>query len=59
MMIRYEFKKELLLPYEEVVAKVMETLKKEGFGILISRRLYTVSAWACILIFDMHLVRSG
>ena len=33
-MIRYGFKKELLLPYEEVVAKVTEALKKEGFGIL-------------------------
>jgi uncharacterized protein (DUF302 family) len=33
-MIRYGFKKELPLPYEEVVAKVTEALKKEGFGIL-------------------------
>jgi uncharacterized protein (DUF302 family) len=33
-MIRYGFKKELILPYEEVVAKVTEALKKEGFGIL-------------------------
>jgi uncharacterized protein (DUF302 family) len=33
-MIRYGFKKELLLPYEEAVAKVTEALKKEGFGIL-------------------------
>jgi uncharacterized protein (DUF302 family) len=33
-MIRYGFRKELLLPYEEVVAKVTEALKKEGFGIL-------------------------
>ena len=33
-MIRYGFKKELNRPYEEVVAKVTEALKKEGFGIL-------------------------
>ena len=33
-MIRYGFKKELSLPYEEVVVKVTEALKKEGFGIL-------------------------
>ena len=28
-MIRYGFKKELPLPYEEVVAKVTEALKKQ------------------------------
>jgi len=33
-MIRYGFRKELPLSYEEVVAKVTEALKKEGFGIL-------------------------
>ncbi len=33
-MIRYGFKKELKMPYEEAVAKVTEALKKEGFGIL-------------------------
>jgi uncharacterized protein (DUF302 family) len=33
-MIRYGFRKELNRPYEEVVAEVTETLKKEGFGIL-------------------------
>ena len=33
-MIRYGFKKELAMPFEEVVAKVTEALKKEGFGIL-------------------------
>jgi uncharacterized protein (DUF302 family) len=34
IMIRYGFKKELPLSYEEVVVKVTEALKKEGFGIL-------------------------
>jgi uncharacterized protein (DUF302 family) len=33
-MIRYGFRKELKMPFEEVVAKVTEALKKEGFGIL-------------------------
>ncbi len=33
-MIRYGFKKELNLSYEEAVMKVTEALKKEGFGIL-------------------------
>jgi uncharacterized protein (DUF302 family) len=33
-MIRYGFKKDLILPYEEVVAKVTEALQKGGFGIL-------------------------
>ena len=33
-MIRYGFRKELDRPYEEVVTKVTETLKKEGFGVL-------------------------
>ncbi len=33
-MIRYGFKKELNLSYEEAVVKVTEALKKEGFGIL-------------------------
>jgi uncharacterized protein (DUF302 family) len=32
--IRYGFKKELALSYEEAVVKVTEALKKEGFGIL-------------------------
>ncbi len=33
-MIGYGFKKELNMPYEGVVLKVREALKKEGFGIL-------------------------
>ncbi len=33
-MIRYGFKKELSLPYEEAVVKVTQALQKEGFGIL-------------------------
>ena len=33
-MISYGFKKELSMPYEGVVLKVREALKKEGFGIL-------------------------
>ena len=33
-MIRYGFKKEMKRPYEEVVGKVTEALKREGFGIL-------------------------
>ena len=33
-MISYGFKKELNMPYEGVVLKVREALKKEGFGIL-------------------------
>lgn len=33
-MISYGFKKELNMPCEEAVAKVTESLKKEGFGIL-------------------------
>jgi uncharacterized protein (DUF302 family) len=32
--ISYGFKKELNMPYEGVVLKVREALKKEGFGIL-------------------------
>jgi uncharacterized protein (DUF302 family) len=34
MLIGYGFTKELNLPYETVVAEVMEALKGEGFGIL-------------------------
>ena len=33
-MIHYTFTKELNLPYEAVVEKVIEALKKEGFGTL-------------------------
>ncbi len=33
-MIRYGFTKELDIPYERVVERVTEALKKEGFGIL-------------------------
>ncbi|MDQ5984477.1 MAG: hypothetical protein CSYNP_00172 [Syntrophus sp. SKADARSKE-3] len=33
-MIRYGFTKELDIPYETVVDRVRESLKKEGFGIL-------------------------
>jgi len=32
--MNYGYKKEINLPYEKAVQKVIEELKKEGFGVL-------------------------